>query len=388
MWPIAFLAVVGSLLITGCQTVNRIKEAFLNQPPQTKKMVIEKSWTRSTLRTPWPNYRRSHRMTPVIFEDLVIAGNAIDGIAAYKRGSGAEVWRKNIDNGVEGGAQVYDDKVFFASSDGHFYALEARTGHVLWTFPIRFEGLAAPTIKNGRIYVLVGNNTAYALEAATGKQLWLYNRKENLNLTIRGGSQPLVLGDSVILGFSDGYLVSLNSSDGGLQWERQLSTSKQFTDVDSTPVLDGDHLLISSFDGTLYSLTRNDGQVVWRYDEGGFGKALVDGERVYYATVSDKLVALNRNTGAVNWQVQLPKGQATSPILYQGYLVIVQNGGPIEIRNPANGDVIANFFTGRGSAAIPLIIPNTGELYVLTLDANLFSFVISRKSPQELNSLY
>ena len=65
---------------------------------------------------------------------------------------------QKIKGGVEGGAAVYNDLVYFGAGDGYFYALDIETGAPKWKFPIRFEGLAAPTAHDGTVFVLAGNN--------------------------------------------------------------------------------------------------------------------------------------------------------------------------------------------------------------------------------------
>ena len=126
-----------------------------------------------------------------------------------------------------------------APGDGLLYAVRVDDGRVLWTYPLKAEGLAKPRVVNGTVYVLGGNNVMHALNARSGKLLWVYNRREAGTLSIRGGSQPAVSGDLVLVGFSDGAMVALNKSSGALMWETSLNRNKRFRDVDASPVIDG-----------------------------------------------------------------------------------------------------------------------------------------------------
>lgn len=324
--------------------------------------------------------RKHHRASPLIYKDLLVTSNAIDGLVAYNRQSGQKVWDYRVLGGSEAGPILFDGRLYLGSGDGSVVALVAETGQVVWSSPIRMEGLALAAVGHGRVYVLSGSNTLHALGLESGESDWTYSRKETLNLSIRGGSQPLILGGSVILGFSDGYLVSLNSQDGGVQWERQLSTSKQFTDVDAAPVVAGNRILVSSFDGTLFCLNREDGQVVWRFDEGGFNPVTVVQDRVYFATVQKRLVALDLSSGQVIWERSLEKGNGTQVLPYKGYLLLAQNDGPLQLRDPDKGQVLTEFWPGRGSVAAPSIDEEQGRVYLLSRDANVYALSLERRT--------
>src|SRR5579872_7300961 len=122
MRVVPFALVVGFL--SGCASVSNVVDTGNSK----REFVIENSWVRSTLKKDFTGFRRMNRMSPLVLDDLIIEGNSVDGIVAYNRGTGALVWRLDITNGVEGGAQVVDGKLYFGASDGHFYCVNARNG--------------------------------------------------------------------------------------------------------------------------------------------------------------------------------------------------------------------------------------------------------------------
>src|SRR3954463_5568824 len=95
---------------------------------ERRHLVLEREWVRGTIENTTFAARRAHRMTPISYENLLIVGNAVDGIAGYNRESGALVWRLDIENGVEGGAQVADGRLYFGAGDGQFYAISPDNG--------------------------------------------------------------------------------------------------------------------------------------------------------------------------------------------------------------------------------------------------------------------
>lgn len=362
--------VLGSLslfvFLSGCTTL-------IARPTTERKFQFSRLWARHTLEKEYLGTRIDHRMPAVLYKDLVIQGNAIDGIRAYHQATGHEKWKKLIRGGVEMGAVIHRDRVFFGANDSFFYALNAQTGQVEWTFPLRAEGLGRPTVSGDLVYFLAANNTLYALRTTTGEQVWIYNRPETTSLSVRGGAEPVVSGNTLYVGFSDGAFLALDKNRGSLLWERQLGTAPRFKDIDSKAVLDGDRLYVSSYDGQLYSLSTSDGRTLWTYEEGGYTAVSLEGDLVFYASSSGSLVGLDKNSGQVRWKRSLDKTIATQPIFYRGLLIYGEWTGLIRAVDARNGQDVGHYATGRGVASTPVIDAKKNVGYFTSVDANIYA---------------
>lgn len=358
-----------AVVIGGCSTARTVPNKF----------VVEKRWVRETLEDPYIKGRRIHRFSPVLTENLVIGGNSIDGLVAYDRRSALKRWRLPIKDGSEAGAQLAEDILYFGAGDGQFYAVRPETGQTLWTYPLRAEGIAKPLIRNGVVYVLGGNNVIHALNARTGKLIWTYNRREAGNISVRGGSQPALAGDQLLVGFSDGALVALNKSSGAVLWETNLNRNKRFRDVDASPVVDGDRVFISSYDGSLYCLGLSDGRVIWMVEDGGYEEVLLSGNTVFYSSTSGKTMALDKNSGKVIWSKDNPRGIGTSPMLYKGVLMVGEMEGALRFLDARTGEFLDEFAPGRGVTSRAAVDSESGEVYFMSTDANLFALQVNWK---------
>lgn len=367
----ALSLIVAPALLAGCASLG--PGSSQNQ----RKFAIESSWVRPTTAKEYLGYRRLNRMSPLVLEKSVIQGNAIDGIVAYDRQNGSQLWRLNIENGVEGGAQVVGENLYFGAGDGLFYCVNVNTGKVLWTFPVRAETLAAPTVENGVVYVLNGADVVFALDAATGKQLWLYNRQVTGNFSIRASTRPVVSGESLFVGFSDGFIVALKKRDGGLLWEKKIGTAPRFRDVDSTPVVDGDSLYVASYDGTLYSLNASSGDVNWQLEEGAYVPVTLGSgafsDRLYYSTASSRILVLDKKSGKLLHTIDLHHGIPTQVSFYKNLMVYGESEGAIVVADAETGSPIQRFYPGHGLMARPTVIEGTDEAYIMSNGANLFA---------------
>ncbi|USN48176.1 MAG: PQQ-binding-like beta-propeller repeat protein [Pseudobdellovibrionaceae bacterium] len=368
-----------SLVSGGCSHLSE----WTSSLKPAKKFVIERQWVRNTLSEPHLGFRLLHQMQPLVSRNVVIQGNSIDGLTAYDKKTGNLIWRLPLRGGVEAGAQLVNGFLYFGANDGQFYSVNAETGHIRWTFPLRSEGLATPTVDNGEVFLLSGNNVAYALNADTGKQVWLYNRRDSSNISVRGGSRPAVIGDKVFLGFSDGFLVALNRKNGGVIWERSLNRNRRFKDVDAGPIADEEFLYVSAYDDGVYCLKQETGQILWRTDLGGATSVTLAPQKVFYATSTGEVVALERRSGKMIWKRQLRRGVATRPVLYRGLLVYGESDGVLQVVSSNDGAPVAQYDTGRGLNAEPHVDPETGETFLMSVNANLFSLRMAWKSPSE-----
>ena len=383
------LLVVSGLLLgtVGCSSFSGIRSR-LGANQQSRTFVITNEWARITPKKEFLGFRRMNRMSPLVSDSMVIEGNAIDSMIAYNRKDGSEIWRIPLTNGVEGGAQIVGDRLYFGSSDGQFYCVKTTTGEILWTFEVRAETLAQPTVDNGIVYFESGADVVYALNATDGKQLWTYNRQLTGNLSIRATTRPIVAGDNVLVGFSDGFLVSLKKRDGGLIWERKLGRSSRFKDVDATPVVEGKEVYVSSFDAALYSLNVETGEVNWSLDDGAYVPVTMGrgrfSDRLFYSTANGKIVAVDKRSGRSLSSFSVKNGIPTQVVLYKGFLVYGESDGALVVADAEKGQVISRFEPGHGVVSKPTVIEATGEAFFISNSANLYALKMGYRSPVDL----
>ncbi len=367
---VLILALVAIGALSGCATMKQ---------PTAKRFVLERSWARHTLMREYLGARINHVMEPLLFEGLVIQGNEVDGIMAYDQVTGRQRWKRAIQGGVTASAKIEGDTLLFGAGDGFFYALDALTGRTKWSFPIRSEGIGSPLVQDGVVYFLTGTNTAYALKVASGEQIWVYSRPDSANLTVRGASEPTSWGTRLYAGFSDGVLVALDRAKGTVIWEKPLSESGRFRDVDSKPVIDGNTLYVSSYDGQLYALDVSTGQTLWVNDQGGFSPVTVSGANLYYSSSTRKVLALDKASGKVLWDRDLKTTVATPPVVYRGLVFFGEWSGVFRALDLTTGSEVAHFATGRGVTSKAALDKKTDTFYVMTADANLFALKLKLK---------
>lgn len=375
---LSLVFVLAGIVLAGCA---HFRSLTVNTEP--KHFAFEREWVRHTPLKDHVGYFISHIMAPVIDGNVVIAGNEFDSIRAYNKNSGQNLWKRFIAGGVTSNAHVYHGTVYFGAGDGHYYALDSKTGRTIWAFKVTSEGIGTPLVTAKVVYFVTGTNSVYAVDRKTGEQIWLFTREDNSEITVRGASEPTLVGDRLYVGLSDGYLIALDKTSGKLLWQKQLNSSLRFRDVDAKPVLDDGRLYVSSYDGKLYCLDANTGQTIWIDRQGGFNAVTIIADRVYYSTSTHLLQALDKNSGQVLWEHSFDNTVGTQPVYDKGLILVGEWDGPILALNARTGKKVASFFTGMGVTARPTIDPTTSMVYLNTRDANLFALKLKLRSKMD-----
>ncbi|MBC7740818.1 MAG: PQQ-binding-like beta-propeller repeat protein [Bdellovibrionaceae bacterium] len=359
--------IITASFLSGCSM------AALNKKDRPQRLVITPFWVRDTLAKPNVGFRKVNRMSPVIYKDRVIVGNALDGLVAYDIQSKNQVWRIDIPFGIEASATGVKDRLFVGSNNGKMYSVDLAKGQTVWTFDTKSEIVAEPLLQDGILYFISGSQSVFALDALSGKQVWMYNRQDTANLmTVRGGSRPAYANGIIYLGFSDGSVVSLNAKTGTPQWEMTLNRNTRFKDIDASPVIDGDYVYINSYDDKLYCLSKDKGEIIWKAPWGGFSTPVIMGDKIVTTSSLGDLVVLFKRNGTVAWKTKTQEGLFVDPVLLKGLVVAGESQGKLMFFDSLTGEVKGSFEPGRGVFSKPTVSADRSTLYFISGEGNVY----------------
>jgi len=123
--------------------------------------------------------------TPAVAYGRVFIGNTDGKVYAFGARSGELLWARSTGGYVYSSAAVWNETVYVGSYDGRLYALDAATGDVRWSFDSGGPISGAATVLDGLVYfanlrpreasrreVIPGRT--YALDARTGRRVWTF----------------------------------------------------------------------------------------------------------------------------------------------------------------------------------------------------------------------
>ncbi len=418
----------------------------------------------------WPMFLHDPGRTAVSGETFLSPSNA---------GQLKVLWKFKTGAPIAASAAIVGGVVYVGSWDGYEYALDATTGRMKWKTFLGIDNVlpqcnppvagitSGAAVQNGVVYVGGGDDYWYALDAKTGKILWkiytgdittgYYNWSSPLLYhgyayigTASFGDCPLVQGQLLKVSLKTHKIVqTLNfvpdGQTGGGLWSSPVldpatntifaatgtgsfqqpltqallaidastfaiksvykvpegQTLPDSSDFGATPRLFQDaagHPLLADInkDGYLYAFNRNHlaAGPIWRtyiaYTGGEYSSvstgAFGDG-RLYQAGGNTLIAgkgyeaavrALDPATGKVLWAhgiTGIGTGSIIGPVAYINGVVMCGAGNIFEVFDAASGTVLYSYETGNHIYAAPSI--SHGQIFIGSTDGNLYSFGLS-----------
>jgi outer membrane protein assembly factor BamB len=329
---------------------------------------------------------------PVVVDGVLYAMDAKSLVTALDARSGKQLWQADItpednDSQAWGGGIAFDGgRVFVASGYGQVLSLDAKDGAIKWRISAGSPLRGAPSVAEGRLFVITVDNQLQALSTEDGHRLWSYDSIPE-PAEIAGSASPAIEGSAVIATFSSGEVTALRVENGRVIWSDSLSATRRFdaistlADIRGRPVIDRGRVYVVSHAGRMAAIDLRSGNRVWEQDVGGIYAPWVAGDFIYVLSTGNELLCLTRAEGRVRWITQLDswedmknKGDPlhwAGPILAGDRLIAVASNGQVWSISPYTGAVLGHIELSAGSFLPPIVADNT--LYLMTNDADLMA---------------
>jgi outer membrane protein assembly factor BamB len=247
------------------------------------------------------------RAAPTVYSGRVFVVTIANELFALDAVDGRVLWNHigiTETAGLLGGASPAADGniVVVPYSSGELFALRIENGRVIWSDSLsalrRFDPVSSlshirgqPVIDRGQVIATSNSGRTVAIDLRTGSRIW--------ERPIGSNNAPWVAGDFIYMVSSAGDLLCLSRRTGGVRWVRPLQHFEDEEDregplVWSGPVLAGDRLLVGSSDGQLWSVSPYTGKLLGIIEASGgvFIPAAVANDTVYVLTNKARLLAL------------------------------------------------------------------------------------------------
>lgn len=231
----------------------------------------------------------------VTTDEIVYAGTG-KSLYALRAKTGEVVWR-NKDWGTTHGCST-TFSVHNGVITGHAfweaaYANNAATGEKLWRID-RYDFGNQMTMRSSSAAMydhhqyFVSDNSLIIVESETGKPL--AQKKYDFKLTAT--STPLVTDNEIIFGTSARGVVAVDRKSLEEKWHYQTGKSMIYTvpcqgdpasSVETSPVLSGNIIYVGASDGYLYAIDRKTGSLQWKHAMGApvLGTVAVSGNALF-----------------------------------------------------------------------------------------------------------
>ena len=237
---------------------------------------------------------------------LALFGSGDGMLRAVDPATGEVRWTHRTDRPIRSTPAVVDGTVYVGGGDGIVYALALADGGVHWTYRTsgvemdaaeygfdRTQIQATPAVVDGVVYIGGRDASLYALDARTGEVLW--RREDGSSWVV---SSAAVRGDMVVGGRSSSTnLRGIEAQSGDERWVLRTGGA-----VFSSPVWVEDQVYVGTGAGEVLAVSAVDGTVRWRFRTRGsvYGTPVVSNGRLYVGSDDGSFYALQGGSQPVH----------------------------------------------------------------------------------------
>src|SRR4030095_3240926 len=338
--------------------------------------------------------------TPLINGNAIFFGNTRGNFYAINKTTGKLTWQYNTGFAINHSAATQNGKVFFSDNKQTVYALKGATGELIWKFdmankqayPWRFDYFySSPTLHENKLIIGGDDGYLHTLNQSDGKEVWKFKTTSIVRAT------AAVFDNAVVVGDMEGTVYALDVRDGKEKWNfktmgdtlRNANFGFDRKGILSSPVVSHDKILFGCRDGLLYCIGTN-GQLLWKMDHKVswvISTVAIKDSFVVTGTSDGRFVqAVNLNTGKEIWRTQTNTLFWSSPLIVGDKVYIGGFDGNEFCLELTTGKRISKFQTG--STVLSSAVFNKDHLYFGSDDGYLYCLsghTDSRFNPGNLN---
>jgi len=377
-----------ALLLSGCANLNPANwfgDDEVNPPTELedfdRRVSLRRDWSVSVGNGQGDIY---NELVPAVDGDVIYAGSANGNVVAVDIASGNVLWRQRLDVVVTGGLGAGRGLVLLGTLDAEVIALSTSDGEELWRGPVTSEVLSAPKTNGDIVVVQTVDDKLIALDAETGERRWIYETTQPA-LTLRGTSSPVITqAGSVVAGFSNGTLVSVNAADGVYRWEERVAVPEgrydidRVIDVDGDLLLDGNRILAASYQGNLMAFDTLSGRIVWGMEASSYHGMDQGFGNIYYSDDRSRIVAVRDNSENIVWENEaLQYREITAPKTVNNYLAVADFEGYVHLLSQIDGTLVGRTRVDNDGVRANILSRNS-RLFVYGNSGRLVSLTVQQ----------
>ena len=231
----------------------------------------------------------------VVADGAAYAANARGTIWALDMRTGKVIWRHATPHGkMAASPAIWRDELVVHGMDGHVWVLRRSDGRLLWHYTVGSPVESSPVVVDGVDVFGAWNGVVTALDLRTHHVRWRHYGGCKITSSVAASGATLYLGDYC------GRLLALSRSTGALRWSGGVNGR-----IYGTPAIAAGRVFVPSSDGGSLTAFSTRGTTLWRYTVGSYvySSPAVWHGRVFFGGYNGVFYALDARSGATRWTV-------------------------------------------------------------------------------------
>ena len=193
--------------------------------------------------------------SPNFYKGNVLFGSQDSKLYLLNSKTGEQIFAHETPDQIRCSITVAEDRAFVAGCDGYFHIVDFTTGKEAGKVDIKSPTQSTPAMLGDHVYFGTEQDAFMALNWKTAEGIWTFSDKEG-QASVRGCAA--VTEGHVVFGARNTQVYSVHPKTGKQNWTTVLDAK-----VDSSPVIVGDRVFVGSTDGRFYALSLEKGEKIW-----------------------------------------------------------------------------------------------------------------------------
>lgn len=274
---------------------------------------------------------------------------------------------------------IQNETIYFGSSDGNVYAVDAKDGTLKWKFTTNGVIHTSPLLYKNTVYIGSWDTFMYAIDAGTGKEKWKFKTGDKMPMSGIQASAT-VYNDRIYFGARDAFFYALNAASGELAWKYPAEGSWILS---TAAVQDGTIYVGTSDTFLMLALDANTGQEKRKFKTCGYvySSPIIASNTAFFGDFTGKfyglsLVDTTAHTAEFNTSARLHKVNTVLKNDTLNFMYAAQNAD-LSFYAP-NKKVMDEFYTLGPIVSSPAIKDST--VYFGSSDGYLYALDIVNKA--------
>lgn len=307
--------------------------------------------------------------SPVVANGLVYVGGrlsrpALQGhFVALKATTGELVWEMDFPHEVLLSATVLGGNHLFLAVDNYLAAIAPQSGKRLWEVTTHSPIATAPTAWQNAVYFGTAEGVMHCVQAQSGQLNWTFRAEAAIY------SSAVVWENCVYFGSGDSKVYAVDQATGVPVWEFVAAG-----EIMGTPTVHRGRVYVGSTDSRLYCLNSANGRRLWEFQTGGAvnSSPAIGQDAVYIGSRDRNIYAVEAETGRKKWHFAAQDWCDASPAVSGRTVFTGCHDGRLYAIEAETGLLLWEYATEGEISSSPAI--SGGRLFVGSNDGNLYSF--------------
>ncbi len=367
------LSLTAALLLSSCKKeVKRTKWETYQEPVKPVELpvglsskVFNKLWSINVGSGATDGFAL---LRPAQVGSSILAASRDGDVVRVDSANGKTIWRTRLKSEIFSGVAADETTVVVTFDNSDVTALDYSSGEILWTHTLGKQVSAPPAVGKGRVVVRAVDGTVNGLDSSTGEQVWSFQRPTQ-GLSVHGDPAPVISGDAILTGFSNGKLVVSNLINGRVFWEKALSIPRgsneidRLNDIDTLPMVAINTVYSATYQGDVVAMRLQNSNELWRTRMSTRLPMSRDQDTIFVTTALGSVAAIDAVDGKILWQQDALQGYGVSmPAVLSDQVLVGDSKGSLYLLNRQDGSISAKQAVGNG-AVLNLI--NDGDRVIV-----------------------